>query len=70
MKKPCKADLAEAAEMLRDKQHLRLGSCEGAAARVALWLDFQAMETDRQRARQMGVTVKYLRKVIDGEART
>lgn len=36
MKKPCAADLTEAAEMLRDKRHLRLGSCGGAAARVAL----------------------------------
>jgi len=69
MKKPCPADLVEAAEMLRDKRHLRLGACEGAAARVALWLDYQARDSDRSRARKLGVTVKYLRNVIDKEAR-
>lgn len=64
MRKPCKADLTDAAEFLR---YIRPESDEAnACRRVSLWLDFVARESDdRSRARAMGVTVRYLRHVVD-----
>jgi uncharacterized Fe-S cluster-containing protein len=66
MKKPCRADLEDAAEFLR---YIRPEADEAnACRRVALWLDYVARETDdRSRARKLGCTVKYLRNVIDKE---
>ena len=63
MRKPCKADLTDAAEFLR---YIRPEADEAnACRRVALWLDYVARETDdRSRARKLGCTVHYLRKVI------
>jgi uncharacterized Fe-S cluster-containing protein len=65
MRKPCKDDLLEAAGALR-----MIPDDAGTYSRVAQWLETTALEIDdRARARQLGCSVKYLRNVIDKEAR-
>lgn len=66
MRKPCKKDLEESAEFLR---YIRPEADEAnACRRVAMWLSFVARETDdRSRARKLGCTVRYLRRVVDAE---
>lgn len=56
MRKPCAEDLRDAAEALR-----KCPVGDGAASRVALWLDSQILGSDRQQARKLGCSVKYLR---------
>lgn len=63
MRRPCNADLIEAAAKL-----LAMDDPTGNAYRVGRWLDDYGREaTDRQRAREAGCTVRYLRRVIDAE---
>lgn len=63
MRKPCAEDLRDAAEILRVQadRNEKNDFC----LRVATWLDSQILGSDRQRARQLGCSVKYLRNVID-----
>lgn len=65
MRTPDKSDLREAADFLRGEPL----ADPTVASRVALWLDAVAAEQDarsrRARAKAMGVTVKYLRDVIE-----
>lgn len=56
MRKPCAEDLRDAVELLRG-----LPAGDGAASRVALWLDSQILGSDRQQARRLGCSAKYLR---------
>ena len=69
MRRPCNADLIDAAAILRGEKPLTDDPTIG--SRVGSWLDQVGREaTDRQRARNIGCTVKYLRNMIDKEART
>ncbi len=65
MKTPCRADLEEAAAALRGKD-VPADVC----SRVATWLSAFARDSDdRRRARELGCSVRYLRRVVDAEAR-
>lgn len=64
MRRPCNEDLIEAAEKL-----LAMDDPSGCAYRVGRWLHtYGRNETDRQRAREIGCSVRYLRNVIYKEA--
>ena len=68
MRRPCNEDLIDAAAILRGKKPLSDDPTIG--SRVGSWLDAVGREaTDRQRARSMGCTVRYLRRVVDKEVR-
>lgn len=67
-RRPCNADLLDAAAILRGEKALSDDHTIG--ARVGAWLDSVGREaTDRQRARAIGCTVRYLKRVVDREAR-
>lgn len=71
MKKPLAEDLRGAAEFLNrfsalaDNQPQGFEFDSAAASRVATYLNSIATDSDRQRARKAGVSVKYLRDVLD-----
>lgn len=62
MRTPDAKDLLEAADALLDSS----GPTADACKRVAAFLERKAtIDRDRGRARSLGCTVKYLRKVVD-----
>ena len=67
-RRPCNADLLDAAAILRGEKPLSDDPTVG--SRVGNWLDSTGREADdRSRARAIGCTVNYLRNVIDKEDR-
>lgn len=66
MKTPAMDDLLDAASLLRGEQP----EDPTAASRVATWLSWYAREIeDRKIARQVGCSLKYLRKMREEDAK-
>lgn len=67
MRKPCIEDLRDTAALLRvmAERNEENDFCN----RVAIWLDSQILGSDRQQARKLGCSVKYLRWMRAEEAR-
>ena len=66
IRRPCNEDLMDAAAILKGERPLSDDPTCG--SRVGNWLDAVGREaTDRQRARALGCTVRYLKRVIDKE---